>query len=207
MTAYSQSRLDLLHHDSELPRKVSAIVFSIFLNLVVIAIIGKGLAAAPTKKEIIPIEFVTISTKQIAAPQPAVHAPVPVPKQEVPIPVKKEVSNVVKESKKKVAAPEAPPPPRNEPVVNESASDSSNDFATPGVEAIAFDQVNPEIPTELRTSEYKAYVRVKVEVLGDGSSTPTLKTSSGNTEIDSRVLAALKKMEVETRTDRWQASC
>ena len=50
-----------------------------------------------------------------------------------------------------------------------------------------------ELPDELKTSDYKSFVRVKVVVQPDGSFTPVLRTSSGNIDIDNRVLEALKK--------------
>ena len=54
-------------------------------------------------------------------------------------------------------------------------------------------QAEPEIPEELRDKEFKTYVRVRVEVSADGSAEPSLRTSSGNTEVDDRVLSALRK--------------
>jgi protein TonB len=53
--------------------------------------------------------------------------------------------------------------------------------------------VRPDIPDELKQGQYKSFVRVRVEIAADGSATPVLRTSSGNSEIDRRVLEALKK--------------
>jgi protein TonB len=53
-------------------------------------------------------------------------------------------------------------------------------------------QVVPEIPDYLRSDSYKASVQVKVEIAADGSAHPSLRTSSGNTDVDERVLAALR---------------
>jgi TonB family protein len=54
-------------------------------------------------------------------------------------------------------------------------------------------QTNPEIPDDLKHGNFKSFVRVKVEIDEDGNFTPILRTSSGNADIDSRVLEALKK--------------
>src|SRR5579884_3173548 len=54
-------------------------------------------------------------------------------------------------------------------------------------------QAQPTIPDDLKNGDFKTFVRVKVEVDADGSFTPALRTSSGNTEIDNLVLEALKK--------------
>jgi protein TonB len=54
-------------------------------------------------------------------------------------------------------------------------------------------QVQPEIPDSLKSGDYKSFVRVRVEISADGSFTPILRTSSGNPEIDKRVLEALKR--------------
>ena len=53
--------------------------------------------------------------------------------------------------------------------------------------------VNPEIPDELKRQEFKSFVRVKVNIAADGTFTVILRTTSGNQEIDRRVLAALNK--------------
>ena len=63
----------------------------------------------------------------------------------------------------------------------------------PSRDAEPTDQVRPEIPDELKHGNYKSFVRVKVVVGADGDYTVTLRTSSGNTDIDQRVLDALKK--------------
>lgn len=63
----------------------------------------------------------------------------------------------------------------------------------PTREAQPDNQAQPEIPDELKHSNFKSFVRVKVEIDADGSFTPILRTSSGNTEIDNRVLEALKR--------------
>lgn len=62
----------------------------------------------------------------------------------------------------------------------------------PTITAQPANQILPEIPDELKSENYKSYVRVRVEIAADGSFTPVLLTSSGNAEIDRRVLSALK---------------
>ena len=63
----------------------------------------------------------------------------------------------------------------------------------PTKEAEPTDEAKPEIPDDLKRGSYKSFVRVKVEVSEDGSFTPILRTSSGNDELDRRVLDALKR--------------
>ena len=55
-------------------------------------------------------------------------------------------------------------------------------------------EVKPQIPDDLKQAGgYSSFVRVKVVIAVDGTFTPVLRTSSGNQEIDQRVLQALKK--------------
>ncbi|MBM3459905.1 MAG: TonB family protein, partial [Armatimonadetes bacterium] len=53
--------------------------------------------------------------------------------------------------------------------------------------------VQPQIPESLRQSEFKSFVRVRVEIEPDGTAMPVLRTSSGNPEVDRRVLEALRR--------------
>lgn len=93
-----------------------------------------------------------------------------------------------------VKPPKADPPkpenvaPPMEPVKPEPPKPKG-----PSREAQPENQSQPEIPDELKRSEFKSFVRVKVEIEADGSFTPILRTSSGNAEIDRRVLESLKK--------------
>jgi TonB family protein len=80
----------------------------------------------------------------------------------------------------------APPAPAPEPVKPSRPHGPTRDAEPAG-------QVKPEIPDELKQGEYKSFVRVKVEIEADGSATPILRTSSGNAEIDRRVLEALRR--------------
>lgn len=63
----------------------------------------------------------------------------------------------------------------------------------PTTDAEPSDEVKPEIPDDLKRGEFKSFVRVKVEIDEHGKPTPILRTSSGNAEIDKRVLDALKR--------------
>jgi TonB family protein len=84
----------------------------------------------------------------------------------------------------RVAPP--PPPPRIEPPPPPKPKGPTRD-AEPG------NTVKPNIPDDLKSQAFKSFVRVKVEIHPDGSFTPVLRTSSGNMEIDRRVLEALKQ--------------
>jgi hypothetical protein len=69
----------------------------------------------------------------------------------------------------------------------------------PTREAEPSKQVQPTIPDTLKKAEFKSFVRVIVEVAADASFEVTLRTSSGNTEVDDRILDALKQW-------RWKAA-
>lgn len=64
---------------------------------------------------------------------------------------------------------------------------------TRDAQAVESTQVKPSIPDELKQGQFKSFVRVRVEVSSDGSANVVLRTSSGNAEIDKRVLEALQK--------------
>ncbi len=80
--------------------------------------------------------------------------------------------------------PQPPPQPRPQPPPQPTG---------PTQDATPSNQVYPDIPDELKTGDYKSSVRVKVEIAADGSFSVTLLTSSGDTDIDRRVLDALKR--------------
>ncbi|BDI29886.1 hypothetical protein CCAX7_19370 [Capsulimonas corticalis] len=107
-----------------------------------------------------------------APPQPAPVAP-PAPAPEPPRPAPQAPVEAAKPEPPKPAPPPAP--------------------AGPTQDAEPSNQEKPEIPDELKQDTFKSFVRVKVEIEADGSFTPTLRTSSGNAEIDRRVLAALQR--------------
>ena len=90
--------------------------------------------------------------------------------------------------------PEPTPTPRPEP----TATPRPEPTATPRPKGPTRDaqptrQVQPDIPDELKSGDFKSSVRVRVEVSASGSPTPSLRGSSGNAAIDSRVLAALRR--------------
>jgi TonB family protein len=113
-----------------------------------------------------------------ARPQPSAPTPPP-PKPEPPAPTPQPPA-----PKPEPPAPKpAPPPPPPGPT-----QDAQPD-----------NQVKPEIPDDLRQETFKTHVRVKVEIHADGSFAPSLITSSGNADIDSLVLQALRQW-------RWKAA-
>ena len=112
-------------------------------------------------------------------PAPVVKAPEPVKVDKKPDPAPAPPPVVAK-------APDPPPvvtQPDPPPVIKKG----------PTREATPTDQVKPEIPDNLKHGSFKSFVRVKVEIDEDGGATTILRTSSGNDEIDRRVLDALKK--------------
>lgn len=52
---------------------------------------------------------------------------------------------------------------------------------------------DPTIPDSLKRGEFKSFVRVRVEIAADGTFEASLRTTSGNPEVDQRVLEALKR--------------
>lgn len=109
-------------------------------------------------------------------PAPVVKAPEPAPAVKVPDPAPVARTPDPTPAAK---APEPKPEPRRK---------------GPTKEAEPTDEIKPEIPDDLKQQgSYKSFVRVKVVVAADGSATPVLRTSSGNADIDNRVLEALKR--------------
>ncbi len=100
---------------------------------------------------------------------------------------------VTKAPEVKKPDPTPPPPvvkPDPPPVVHPDPPPAKTG---PTQDAQPSDQVKPEIPDSLKHGDFKSFVRVKVEIDENGAATPILRTSSGNPEIDQRVLDALKK--------------
>ncbi|MBW3636677.1 MAG: energy transducer TonB [Armatimonadetes bacterium] len=54
-------------------------------------------------------------------------------------------------------------------------------------------QVKPRLPEDLRNAEFRASVRVRVEVSENGAPTPSLRGSSGNAAVDELVLDVLRR--------------
>ena len=90
-----------------------------------------------------------------------------------------------------VPEPAAPPPPEPEPAA--APVPESVKSAGPTRDAEATLQAIPNIPDSVNSGSYKAFVRVKVEVTEEGGFTVSIVTSSGNSEVDQCVLAALKR--------------
>ncbi|HLV80392.1 MAG TPA: TonB family protein [Chthonomonadaceae bacterium] len=131
-------------------------------------------------KQGVPIDKQNLGNATANPPEPAKTQPAPnsnpAPQPQpppAPAPVHKEEPAPPPEVK---PAPPEPPKPRG-----------------PTKDAEPENQVQPAIPDDLKNADFKTFVRVKVEVEADGSFTPILRTSSGNTEIDNLVLEALKK--------------
>jgi len=90
------------------------------------------------------------------------------------------------------------PTPTAEPTATPRPTPTPEPTATPEPKGPTSDaepvsQVQPEIPDELKATEFKTFVRVRVLVSADGTPTPSLRTSSGNSQIDGLVLNALRK--------------
>lgn len=107
-------------------------------------------------------------------------------------------SNAVDNTPKPTARQEVAPSPRQEPQrtpVSEARQESQrgSEASGPTQEAEPVNQVKPEIPEELKQGSLKTFVRVKVDIEANGRFTVTLRTSSGNAEIDRRVLGALNR--------------
>jgi TonB family protein len=93
-------------------------------------------------------------------------------------------------------SPVVPSIPQQRPQVLEPTSKSTPPPVQPTgptLDAEPSNQIKPEIPDELKQDDYKSFVRVRVQVESDGNFTVTLRTSSGNEEIDQRVLGALRQ--------------
>ncbi|WP_395090475.1 energy transducer TonB [Armatimonas sp.] len=90
--------------------------------------------------------------------------------------------------------PEPTPTPRPTPAPTPKPTPAPTPKPSgPTREAEPGRQVQPSIPDSLKKGEFKSFVRVVVEIEADGSFEISLRTSSGNTEVDQRVLEALKK--------------
>ena len=61
--------------------------------------------------------------------------------------------------------------------------------------------IPPELPDSLRQSASRTFVRVRFTIGTDGSSQVTIRTSSGNPDLDQRVVTALSKWKWNPRTE------
>lgn len=135
-----------------------------------------------------------------ATPVPPPLEPTPTPKPQPTATPKPEPTATPRPTPKPepTATPRPAPTPRPTPRPEPTATPRPDPTATPRPrgatrEARPTRQALPSIPDELRDGDFKTSVRVRVEVSADGSPTPSLRGSSGNTEIDGRVLAALRR--------------
>ena len=87
------------------------------------------------------------------------------------------------------------PAPTATPMPAPTATPMPAPTAVPGPSgpAAVETRVDPEIPDDLRGSQYTVRVRVRVTIAADGSATPTLRSSSGNPELDNLAISALRK--------------
>jgi TonB family protein len=136
-----------------------------------------------------PIEAQNPGNAAANPPEPVSPKPTPV---EEPKPAPKPASPPAPVEPKPVETPKPAPPPPPKPV-EKPAPPPPPAPKGPTRDAQPTDTVQPKIPDELRSQDYKSYVRVRVTIEADGSATPELRTSSGNAEIDRRVLDALKR--------------
>lgn len=95
------------------------------------------------------------------------------------------------------SAPPAPPPPAPPPAAEPASPAPSPKPAPrpsgPTRNAQTIYTVQPEIPDELRAEEFKSFVRVRFDIQADGSFEATLRTTSGNTEVDRLLRECLKR--------------
>jgi protein TonB len=133
----------------------------------------------------------------VNAPGPTSPTPTPTKQPEPPPP-----------TPPKPVLPTPQPTPEVKPTPAQPPSPQPPAPKGPTKDAEPSNQVNPEIPDDLKSQQFKSFVRVAVDVAADGSYTVTLRTSSGNSEVDRRVLEALKrwKWKPALRNDEAVAS-
>ncbi len=88
--------------------------------------------------------------------------------------------------------PKPTPTPRPEPTPTPKPRGETRD-------AIPVRQPQPDIPDELKDATFKSSVRVSVAIDAQGNSSPSLRGTSGNAQIDALVLKALSRW-------RWKAA-
>ena len=136
---------------------------------------GNAVVNPPT-----PVPAPTPAPVEAPKPPPPAPAPVEAPRPSPPAPAPAPVE-----------APRPPPPAPTPAPVEVPKPPPAPKGPTKDAEAVS--TIRPEIPDELKQQDFKSFVRVKVHIAADGSFTVILRTSSGNAEIDRRVLAALNK--------------
>jgi len=121
-----------------------------------------------------PTEEQNAGAAKVNPPSPPPPTPQPTPQPAPPV-------------AKPAPAPPPPPPPAEQPKPEPPKPKGPTKDAEP------VSQPMPEIPDELKSQSFKTFVRVAVEVDENGNPSVTLRTSSGNPEVDRRVLEALKR--------------
>ncbi len=145
-----------------------------------------GPAPKPTERTAPSVDTVPVPTPHPATPTSTATAQVlPSPANPVATP---------KPTPEPTPTPRPTPRPTPEPTPTPRPTPTPTPKPTgPSREAEPSQQVQPSIPDSLKKGEFKSFVRVVVEIEVDGSFEASLRTSSGNQEIDQRVLDALKK--------------
>lgn len=150
---------------------------------------GKG----PANEEPVVAEGGSAQVGKAIVQQPAASEaikPAPEVKPE-PAPVIPKAPEPIKAKPDPAPAPAIPKAPVPEPVIKQP--DPAPVKKGPTRDSEPAEEIKPEIPDELKHGDFKSFVRVKVEIDEEGKPTPILRTSSGNAEIDKRVLNALRK--------------
>lgn len=196
-----QSSIQYIFHESSIKRDIVALTLSIFINgLFLFAFFYSNIfhKNATTSAEVFEVTLLTPPLEQTvleSVTQQELNRELPKPQVVQPnaeqlsvkttFVVKKKTTRSTKIDEKSVT---------NQNTASQPQEFAQNtDFSVPSIEAEPIEQIKPRIPDELRSKEFKSFVRVKVEVNIDGASQPTLKTSSGNEQIDAEVINALKK--------------
>ncbi len=125
------------------------------------------------------------------APPPT---PVPPPPDQTPEPPPPPPTPTPKPKPTPTPKPQPTPTPKPEPTPTPKPKPTPTPRPKgPTKDAEASRTVKPNIPDELRDSNFKSSVRVRVDVAADGSATPSIRSGSGNSQIDALALAALRK--------------
>lgn len=162
-------------------------------------------------KKTTPKDFVTPAPQPqpTTAPAPA-DTPVPPPvatATTAPTPTPRPTSTLIPEPTK---TPTPKPEPTNTPTPQPTATPRPTPTPQPtntpkprGItrEATPVRQPQPDIPDDLKDATFKTSVRVSVAIDADGNSTPTLRGTSGNSQIDALVLAALRRWKWKPALD------
>lgn len=155
------------------------------------------------EKKTTPNGFVTPAPRpQPTMPAAPADTPVP-PPVDTPKPEPTNTPRPVPTATSKPAPTNTPKPeptntPRPEPTNTPRPTPRSEPTNTPKPrgetrEAVPVRQPQPDIPDELKNAEFKSSVRVSVAIDAQGNSSPSLRGTSGNAQIDALVLKALSR--------------